>query len=133
MTLGLAFISAFFEKIKLKPKRVVLLGYTGGVISVVATVFPNTQIWAWAWVIPIGAFVGFGYAFILTLFSGQVSKEKQGWVMGITSSFLAVSAGISSLVEGLLSPLDLKLPLYVSIGMLLLGLLIFTGFKPRSH
>lgn len=133
LTIGLALLSGIFEKRHFDRKHVVFIGFGVLLIAVILTVFPNQEIWPWLMVIPIGAGLGLGYAFILSLFSSQVTADKQGWVMGITSALLAFGAGVASLTEGFLSPIDLKLPLYVSIGLVVVGLLIFTWFKSSKE
>ena len=129
LTFGLAVLAAIFEKRGFERKHVVLGGYAVLTLGTLLTVLTDHQIWAWLAAFPIGAGMGVGYAFILALFSNQVTANKQGWIMGITSALVALGAGIASLVEGVLSGIELKAPLYVAIGLLIIGLALFTAFK----
>jgi DHA1 family tetracycline resistance protein-like MFS transporter len=60
-----------------------------------------------------GAAIAIVYANILTLFSNQVSREEQGWVMGMTGAVGAFSFGLIALVGSLISLLGINAPLVV--------------------
>lgn len=49
--------------------------------------------------------------------------------MGIASAITAIGAGLASLLEGLFSLIDLRAPLLAAVGLLLIGLVLFTAFK----
>ncbi|MCH9625186.1 MAG: Tetracycline resistance protein, class C [Chlamydiales bacterium] len=132
LVIGLAFLSSLFEKWIKERKFVVFIGYGLLLLSLVISTFPNNPLWAWLMTIPIGAGMGLGYSFILALFSQQVTADRQGWVMGITSALVAFGAGAASIIEGFLSPLNLRLPFYISIALIAIGLLVFCTFK-SSH
>lgn len=133
VTFGLAILAALFEKWKFDRKHVVLGGFGLVLLSLAVTSFLNQKIWAWLAAFPLGVGLGFGYAFILAIFSNQVAPEKQGWIMGITSALLALGTGLSSLIEAFLSPLGLELPFYVAMGFNIIGLMLFLGFRSRKE
>lgn len=59
----------------------------------------------------------FALAFIAinTIFSKQVSPDREGWVMGINSSSNALSYAVSGLTAGLLSAIQLELPFILAV------------------
>jgi MFS family permease len=65
---------------------------------------------------------GVSYPTLLGLFSSSVSKDDQGWVMGVTVAVFTLAGGIMSLIGGGLMDIDIRLPFYVVIGAALLGL-----------
>jgi predicted MFS family arabinose efflux permease len=78
---------------------------------------------AWLLVIPIASAVSSAYAAVLTLFSNQVDHSRQGWVMGVSGSIMALDWAINSVIMGVASNFDAVLPLYFSFGGLLLAVI----------
>lgn len=82
------------------------------------------QAWvSWVGVIPLACCVAIAFASALTLFSNQVSRERQGWVMGITCSIMAFVWAVNSVVVGLLASWSTQLPIFVAA----ISLLLVTG------
>lgn len=67
---------------------------------------------------------GVTYPTLLGFFSGSVSDADQGWVMGITTSILCLTAGVMALIGGGLMSIDIQLPFFVAAASALLGLLL---------
>jgi MFS family permease len=65
---------------------------------------------------------GVSYPTLLGIFSGSVTKEEQGWVMGVTTAVFTLAGGIMSLIGGGMMGIDIRLPYYVVIAMAVLGL-----------
>ena len=79
--------------------------------------------------VPVFAFYllfGVSYPTLLGLFSSSVSKDDQGWVMGVTVAVFTLAGGIMSLIGGGLMDVNIRLPFYVVIGTALLGLVFVT-------
>ncbi|MCL9782457.1 MFS transporter [Vibrio sp. S4M6] len=67
---------------------------------------------------------GVAYPAILSLFSGSVSDDEQGWVMGVTTAGFTLAAGLSSFVGGGLMAISLTISFYVTAGFAFLALLL---------
>ena len=67
-------------------------------VGVIANVFVSHPAWYWVWVLFIVTGVGLSYTTTLTLMSNGVPPEKQGWVMGVAGSMMALSWVFASFV-----------------------------------
>ena len=67
-------------------------------------------------------FFGISYPTVLGIFSGSVSKEEQGWIMGVTTAVFTLAGGIMSLIGGGMMGVDIRLPFYVVMATAALGL-----------
>ncbi|MEM6846587.1 MAG: MFS transporter [Pseudomonadota bacterium] len=63
------------------------------------------------------------YPTFLKLFSGSVSDEDQGWVMGVTISLFTLSSGIAALVGGLIGAANFDAMFFFGAGSSLMALL----------
>lgn len=72
----------------------------------------------------IAAAVAVAYPSILTLFSNNVAADKQGWVMGITGSIMALVFSIDGIIVGLIAAFNATAPLYIAAVSLLFSVLI---------
>ena len=127
--LGIAFTVALVVVLKLllkyiqSPIRIIFLCLSINIIAVLMTfVIPYEAIEWLAGPFIIGA-MAINYTLLLSLFSNAVSTEKQGWIMGITGSLVAISWTISGLVTGPLGYINITLPLLISTAVLILALL----------
>jgi len=114
----------FFEKQSFSPSNVVTLGY--GILSlmIAGTLLTNSVIAAWGFAI-VGTFMlAQGYSFMMKAFSQKAEHTQQGWVMGIASSCAALATGIAILISGPLASYNIALPLWVDIGLIIIGLLL---------
>lgn len=75
----------------------------------------------WISLIPIILGVGSSYATLLTLYSDLVPADKQGWVMGVSSSIAAVAWIIAGLITGLLGTRFFDLPFVIAGGSAFIG------------
>lgn len=78
-----------------------------------ALLFHNTTI-LWLTVIPIGVGSSLAYAGLITIMSNIVGADKQGWVMGISSSVLAAAWGIGGVLAGILGSHGVNIPFLVA-------------------
>lgn len=79
----------------------------------------------WMSAIFIGMSVALLYSLLITLFSNQVSREEQGWVMGITNSVSALSFGLTALISGFAADWGPAVPIYLGcVGFILAAMVL---------
>lgn len=66
----------------------------------------------WISAVLIGMSTALVYSLLITLFSNQVGREEQGWVMGITNSVSALSFGLTALISGFAADWGPAVPIY---------------------
>jgi len=123
ITIGFTLLVRWFEKVR--KKLCVLIGYGLVGLATIVSIIAYNPIYFWIAVVPAGAGMGLGYANILAIFSSQTTADKQGWVMGITSSLLAAGAAAMALLVGPLTSISDITPFLVSVAILIIGLIIF--------
>lgn len=90
--------------------------------------------WAtWFAIIPIGVGSALNYSTFVSLFSNVVSRDVQGWIMGITSAVTAVAWGSGGLVAGFLGNLSIFLPIQVAVGLVLGGVVLFSFQNAQEY
>lgn len=72
----------------------------------------STLVWILAFI--IGLIVSLLYSLLITIFSNQVNKDEQGWVMGITNSVSALSFGVTALISGFAADFSPAMPIYLA-------------------
>ncbi len=72
----------------------------------------------WILCIPITTALAMGYTASLTLLSNLVSRDEQGWIMGIATSVMAAAWGITGFLTGPLAMLGVHVPFIVSALMM---------------
>ncbi len=80
----------------------------------------------WLTYIPIFLFYflfGVAYPTLLGMFSGAVSNDDQGWVMGVTTAVFCLAGGVMSLIGGELMGFNIRSPYYIATAAAALGLL----------
>ena len=90
----------------------------------------NKQATAWIMGIPAATCLAISYSVLISLFSQEVNKEKQGWVMGLTGAISAFSFGITGLTAGLLANLSAVTPLWLAFGSVTfsaIAMIVLTG------
>lgn len=121
LTIGFGFIVKRLANYSIK--KIIAWGYGILALSMLITLVPN-EVMPWLMVIPGTASVGTGYAFVLTLFSNQVTEDRQGWVMGVTGALIAFSAGIATLIAVSVTDLYVGLPIVVGAISIVIGALL---------
>ncbi len=95
-------------------------------MAVVATYFLYQAIWVWYCGFVIACAIAVGYATHLAIFSGQVTADEQGWVMGVTGSIGALCFGLSALMVGIMASVGADMPMLVAgIFLLMAGISLF--------
>lgn len=87
-------------------------------LSFTSCAFAHNPAHQWIFIVPGAIGVGMAYPTIMTLLSDSVDKEKQGWVLGFAAAAFSAPWGISALLVGPLSNINLTLPLIFSAGCL---------------
>ena len=72
---------------------------------------------------------GLSYVFIVTICSSLVGEDDQGWIMGITTSVIAIAWTITALIIGWLDTVSLYVPIIISFIVGLLGILLLILFN----
>ena len=82
----------------------------------------------WIYAFFIGTAVATAYPNIITLFALQVSADRQGWIMGVSGSMMALSFGLATLVSGAVGIFSVSFPLWMAaIGLLICAFLLMIG------
>lgn len=83
---------------------------------------------AWvAWVCTpfIGAAVAVAYSLLITLFSNQVDRTEQGWVMGVTNAIMALSFGVTTFLSGFAAHINAAMPImWAFLGMMIAAVIL---------
>lgn len=95
------------------------------IISMLSIVLAKTVNVAWAFCIPAATCLAISYSVLISLFSEAVSKDKQGWIMGVAGAISAFAFGASGLIAGILVDIDVSAPLWLATGLLFLSVAAF--------
>lgn len=97
-----------------------------GLMAIVVIIITPWQWLSWLGVFFVGVTLSITYANLVTLFSKQVDAQHQGWVMGVSSSALALASATSTFILGFVAMNHAAFPLVFSCAGLLLtaGLII---------
>lgn len=106
--------------------NVVVVGLLVTAVNVLFILLSQQEWIAWAATFVIGISLSVAYSVLLTIFSDQVSKDEQGWVMGVTGSIMALCFGITSLFTGIIAQVGASLPMMLAfIGLSSSAILLF--------
>ena len=130
VSIGFILLTPYFEK-KFRPLEMSVIGFSILGIGILLTLLINNYYVLGAVLVVATAFFGVGYSFTMKLFSQQVKEDQQGYVMGLSSSAMALAAGISALIAGLLGAAFNALPFIV--GILLIGGGALYSYKSKKH
>lgn len=106
--------------------RVAIGGYCILLLGIIIMTFANNAIVLWLIIIPLTSAFALAIANMLPIFSELVVKEKQGWIMGITGSIVALTGGIGALLTGPLFFIGRYMPFFTVIVFMLAGIVIFS-------
>lgn len=129
--LGLSFGFTFLVRLlqRYRAKLAIIFGYGGCMLGILLTIIPENAYYAWLMAVPITFAFGGGYPIIIALFSKQVSSERQGWIMGITSAINAFVAGLVSLLAAAIAIWGVATPLYFAAFSIFIGCFLLSLFK----
>lgn len=84
------------------------------------------QAWvSWIFVAPLACCVAVSYSVILTMFSDAVDPSRQGWVMGITGSIMALVWAVNGVVVGVIAAWSTSLPIFIAGITLMLAVICY--------
>ncbi|PCI95966.1 hypothetical protein COB11_00780, partial [Candidatus Aerophobetes bacterium] len=87
-------------------------------IIILAAIIYQEEVFIWVMTALYGMSNNIAYAILMTTFSNQVSKDKQGWVMGIYGSCIALAFALGGLTAFLL-------PVFHIVGLIFVGALCY--------
>lgn len=76
-----------------------------------------------------GACMAAVYSLIIKFFSNIVSKEEQGWIMGVSEALVSVAWGITPLLSTYLEQVNLSLPIQIASFFLFVSFLMLMRWK----
>jgi DHA1 family tetracycline resistance protein-like MFS transporter len=114
-------------------KRLALWGLAVITVSIFFTGFVQKPASAWAMILPAAIADSFAYTTFITLFSNAVSKEHQGWVMGISTAIWGVAWGSIALASGFIAQEALALPLQIGSGFVFLSLILTFRYHAKKQ
>jgi DHA1 family tetracycline resistance protein-like MFS transporter len=106
---------------------------------IISTIFNLLMVWLpWASVIWILSFLNsignaIGYSSSIALFSDSMSKQHQGWIMGVTAAISSLALGVAALLGGLLSFIHVNLILYVTALSTFIAVVLCLRLKNFNH
>ncbi len=112
-------------------KRLAILGYSCIALGSLVFIITTKVIMLWLIVVPTTAMFGLGVANILPLFSEAVSLERQGWIMGVTGSIVALAGGIDAAILGFLSSININMPYVFAIVSVIIGMLMLANYQHK--
>ncbi len=86
---------------------------SSAILTAIVAILPFEWV-GWLLLIPLACSVAVAYSAIVTLFSDQVEADKQGWVMGITGSIMALVWALNGVSVGIIAAWSAHLPLFIS-------------------
>lgn len=92
------------------------------------TVFHMFYLTQWVFSPILALFTGMTYVSLVTLISNQVPESHQGWMMGYISTTLFFAWMLTGFDSGILISIQADLPLYLSVGLMALGLIGYYFF-----
>lgn len=122
-SLGCGYVVELFTK-RCKFDNIVLVGLAITASQVLISLLSGKQWVMWVTTFIIGVSLSVAYSVLLTIFSNQVSKNEQGWVMGVTGSIMALCFGVTSVFTGLIAHVGAILPMMLAFGGLSLSAII---------
>lgn len=117
LALGYAFGSSILNRIVnrfLSAKTIIILGLALVALGYYITYSYNDILLIKSAVILLTAGGAISYAAILTMYSNQVSEDRQGWIMGVTGSVTAFAFCLTGLSGNVLGIYNINLPLVVA-------------------
>lgn len=114
--------------------NIALLAFVISSIGVLITVTSHQEIMAWIGLVPISLGISLSHGPIMSLFSDQVSDDKQGWIMGVSGSVISFAAFVSSMLGILLADITARAPLWVALLSYVLGIVLisYLGRKTKQ-
>ncbi len=124
LSMSLIFINRIFVQI-FSLRGMTISGIIIFFSALLITTFFYQTLLLWILVIPITMGVALCYASLVSEISNQSVKAKQGFIMGIVNSLLALAFAITGIFVGLLFYISQILPIIIAALFISLGYLLF--------
>lgn len=131
-SIGCAFVVDWCT-LRFKLTNVVIVGLVLTSLNVLLILVRRYEWLAWVATFNVGISLSVAYSVLLAIFSNQVSKDEQGWVMGVTGSISALCFGITSLFTGIIAQVGATLPILLAFAGLSLSALVLFFVKPTPQ
>jgi DHA1 family tetracycline resistance protein-like MFS transporter len=94
----------------------------------------NHELTTWILAIPAATCLAIAYSVQVSLLSGAVGKDQQGWIMGITGSISAFSFGLAGLIAGFLVDINVSAPIWLAMILICISVIsvYFTSWHEHS-
>tara|TARA_R110000868_G_scaffold144960_2_gene364472 strand:+ start:169 stop:1389 length:1221 start_codon:yes stop_codon:yes gene_type:complete len=125
--IGLGFALGFIYFINLVTKylshyQIVLMSVIVAAIGMYAVVLTDIAWVIWVIAFVISMFIAVSYSVIITMYSDQVSDDKQGWVMGVNNAVIGVAWTGTALIAGFLQNISMLAPLTAAAVLMTIAL-----------
>ena len=115
-------------------KQCIIGGNLFAGIGVCITAYSNYAPIAWVITVLLAISAAVAYTMILNLFSNQVGKTHQGWVMGVTSSIMALAFALTDFGLGFLADFGAAIPLWFGgITMIMSGVVLYFSHQFKGQ
>ena len=81
-------------------------------LCILAILSIDNEISVWVLSIPAATGLAIAFSVLTSLFSDQVDKDKQGWIMGLTGAIGAFSFGMTGLIAGIMVDFGVTIPIW---------------------
>jgi DHA1 family tetracycline resistance protein-like MFS transporter len=126
--LGFAVLPNFCAK-RFSLKSSTIVSIFIGALCALVTFVPNTALFAWIVVVPMGTFISLAYSSCISLFSNQVNKESQGWIMGITCAIMAMGSFVIAFLSGVIQKNSDNTPIVLCFILLMVSAIMMSFEK----
>ncbi len=131
-SIGCGFLVDYFVK-RFEIKLIVAINLIITAIFIILLIITHSQGFLWAIMVFIGATISIGYSGLITLFSNQVDRHEQGWVMGVTGAVMALCFGLTSFLTGYLANFGATIPMWLAVAGIGFSGLLMTLFQKSEQ
>ncbi len=100
----------------------------GGILT--TSTLSSSGIWFIA--LLLGISMSVAYSIIVKLFSSLVSREKQGWIMGVSEAIASVAWATTPLIAGYVGQFSVSIPIMLATVLFLGSFLLLQFWKPSN-
>lgn len=115
----------------LKIEQICSVGLLLTGIEILIFTFVQEKSLLWIFPLPISITVCFAYGTIITLFSNSAGEDRQGWIMGTTTSIVAMAWFASSFIASFIETCSMNGNMLFTV-LLMMGSLLFFGCTGKT-
>jgi MFS transporter, DHA1 family, tetracycline resistance protein len=123
LAIGFAFVVKRFEN-KYPPCPTAITGYLLFAAGLFATSLSSSALIPWLLIIPSFIAYAVGISFMFTVFSNAVSKDHQGWVMGLSGAATWLAIGLTNILNSFMSTISINAPFHLGVLEIFVGCFI---------